>query len=215
MRIKYEVKDIDFGSIDEAAIINNIAIDRVIPGFLKLGPQMKETAKARCPVGEETDFNPRVFHRLKLRPLGSLGGVNENKRAARLFELHGMQDWRARAKSIDTLKDADLFQGTGPNKGKTPDLIERQRGSIVGAFRHAPGTLRNSIEFEGVRHEGNQVRAIVRAHAPYAKAVHEGFTHKGGIKHTGRATKIAPRKFLKQSLLNIRDELKSPATYEG
>lgn len=214
MRIKYEVKDIDFGSIDEAAIVNNIALDRVIPGFLKLGPQMKETAQARCPVSEETDFNPRVFHQLKLRPLGSLGGVLENPRAARLFELHGL-NWRARAKAVKTLKDADLFQGTGANKGKTPDLIERQGGTIVGAFRHAPGTLKKSIEFEGVRHEGNQVRAIVRAHAPYAKAVHEGFTHKGGTKHTGRATRIAPRKFLKQSLLNIRDQLKSPATYEG
>lgn len=214
MRIKYTVENIDFDSINEDAIINNIAIDRVIPGFLKLGPQMKETAKARCPVGEETDFNPRAFHKLKLRSLGSLGSVTENTRAERLFELHGM-DWRGRAKAVNTLKDRDLFQGTGPNKGKTPDLIERQHGTIVGAFQHAPGTLRNSIEFEGVRHEGSQIRAIVRAHASYARPVHEGFTHKGGTKHTGRATKIAPRKFLKQALLNIRDQLKSPATYEG
>ena len=100
--------------------------------------------------------------------------------------------------------------------GRTPDALHIARGGVVrGAFAHKSGTLRDSHKLVPAYREGNKVIGEIRATADYAAAIHQGFTHKGGRKKGGKRTKIKGRPWLKQSLMNIRDDLTNPATYQG
>lgn len=216
--------------LDEESLVNAIAV-RASKHLQELGQHVADVASARAPVGKGQEssvapistarsFNPRTssFQGLRLKPIGSFGLVRgEGSKAGRLLELHGLTS-RQRARAVRPIEDRDLFQGTGGNKGKTPDIIEIQRGTIKGAFKgkqHLPGTLRKSIRFVGVERRDNRVVAVVRAHAPYAMAVHEGFKHEGGRGHDGESTEVAGQPFLKNALINIQGRLTEASAYEG
>jgi hypothetical protein len=140
---------------------------------------------------------------VQLKPLGSFRPGRESDRLA---ELHGLTSTASGRRvglpgllSAVRASDVQFFQGTGKNQGKTPDAISVGR-TIKGAFQHKPGTLRDSIRFVGVRREDNRLVATVRAHAPYAWYVHEGFTRENG-------KMVAGRPFLKNALINVRSRL--------
>lgn len=217
-KITLTVKDVDFSNVNEDAIINAIAV-QVSKGFQKLGVHVADVATSRAPVSAERNFNPRKFVPVKVKPVGTFGletGSDASKRASRLFEIRNYSSrergelFRKAFGNATTSENATrFFEGTGKFKGQTPSALRIGKGgAIVGAFKHQPGTLKKSIKFDGIRREGNKVIATIRAHAPYAWYVHEGFTHKGG----GR---VQGPKFLLSALDNIRSRLTDASTYEG
>jgi hypothetical protein len=213
MRVKLKVDASALSSLDLSGVTNHI-MNRVENAFNRdIGPHYVDVAKARAPVSQERNFNPQrgSFQPLKLKPLGSFGPVETGNRAERLFDLAGMS-YRERAEALRS-SDIEFFEGTGKNKGRTPDAVDIINGTVKGAFKHRPGTLRDSIHIDGVTREGQTVTLRVVASAPYAAAIAKGFTHRGGRGKTGKATKIAPNPFMKSPLANVNGRLKNPSTY--
>lgn len=209
-RVKLKVDASSLASLDLSGVLNHI-MNRVENALNRdIGPHYVDVAKARAPVSQERNFNPQrsSFQRLQLKPLGSFP---RGERANRLSDLHGM-DFRERAEALNS-SDIQFFQGTGKNKGQTPDAVDIINGTVKGAFKHRPGTLRDSIHIDGVTREGQTVKLRIVASAPYAAAIAKGFTHRGGRGKTGKATKIAPDPFMKSPLANVQSRLKDPSTY--
>lgn len=211
-KVKLRVDASGLASLDLSGISAHLApkVKRAFDD--KIGPHAVKAAKARCPVSEDRDSVPqlRSFKAVRLLPLGTFP---RGAQATRLSELHGLSS-RERAQQIKP-SDIGFFRGVGKNKGQEPDEIDIIRGTVKGAFLHKPGTLRDSIVWEPARVEGNRVIGRLKATAPYAAAIHEGFTHRGGPKHTGRSTRIKGNKFLTQAIVNIRGPLASKSTYDG
>lgn len=211
MRVRLEVDASSLANLDLSSVANFIAT-KVEKAFRDdIGPHYVSVAKARAPVSQERNFNPQrsSFQPLRLKKVGSFP---RGDRAARLTELHGMSA-RERAEALVS-SDIEFFEGAkGTNKGQTPDAVDIIGGAIRGAFKHKPGTLRDSVHVEGVTREGQRVTLRIVASAPYAAAIAKGFTHRGGRNKTGKQTRIAPNKFMVTPLTNIRQRLKSPATY--
>lgn len=215
-RIKLEVKASSIGSLDLSGIINHIA-PIVMKAFdQKIGPHAVSVAKQRAPVSKGPSGSPRrsSFHAVQLIdrvPASRTAGP----KIARLAELREM-NWRERADAIRQ-SDVDLFVGrkNTPFAGRTPEKIDIMNGTVKGAFRHKPGALRDSIHWKSAEIDGNRVVAHLVADVPYALAVHEGFTHRGGRHHAGRTTRIPPQKYLSRVLPNIRGPLQDPSTYTG
>lgn len=187
----------------------------------RVGPHFVSVARGRVPVGKERRFNPRQssFRNLSLKPLGSLGNLEDNKTLA---ELHGLSAaerasffQKAFGDQTDNKQAVKFFQGTGPNKGKTPNRLRASRGTIKGAFRHLPGTLRDSIVYEGSRREGHRLIGVASANTAYAAAIHDGFTHKGGSTHKGASTKIPGTPYMTSSLANVRSDVLDADNYKG
>lgn len=205
-------------SFDPQAVIDHVA-NRGAKGLnTTVLPHLLEVAKAKAPVGRERNFNPqrgsKSFQKIGLRePFGE----GERFSAEERSRLRDLRLLTARELAGEVRSgDIKFFQGTGKNAGRTPDLIETTRGGFLrGAFAHRSGTLRDSHVIVPAKREGMLVVGKVRATADYAKAIHDGFTHKGGQKKTGRTTRIKGRKWLKESLVNVRDDLANPSTYEG
>lgn len=227
-KVSLKVEAINLESLNRDAIVDMIAA-RVTKGFEKLGPHLASVAVARAPQSAERNFAPQrgSFQRVQLRPPSAFPGGREGSKAEALRLGYERFEALGRAGQIRALSAAggqtsskgitQFFQGTrrGGTLGRSPDIIRVQGGTLKGAFAHQPGELKRSIRFIGVKREGNTVRAVVRAHAPYARPVHEGFTHRGGRKHQGKSTRIKGRKYLKSALVNIRDDLKNKSTYAG
>lgn len=212
-QVKLTVDTSSLASLDLGGVTNHI-MNRVENAFNRdIGPHYVDVARARAPVSQERNFNPQrsSFQRVKLKAPGSFGPVATGNRAERLFDLAGMTP-RERADAL-TSSDIQFFEGTGANKGKTPDAVDIIGGTVKGAFKHKPGTLRDSIHIDDVTREGQTVKLRIVASAPYAAAIAKGFTHRGGRGKTGKATKIAPNPFMKTPLVNVRQRLKNPATY--
>lgn len=187
----------------------------VAKGFdQNIAPHIVAIAQERAPVSKPGNFNPRKssFQGLRLQPLGSLKTSQENEALAQLHGLSSQERSRFFRRAFgDSTREQSarkFFRGTGKNKNRTPDALRIGRGTIQGAFRHRPGTLRDSIRWDGTKVTDGIVTGTIRAHADYAKYVHEGFTHKGG-------KKIAPRPFLWQAAEQVADRLTDPSTYKG
>jgi hypothetical protein len=187
----------------------------------EIGPHYVSVAKARAPVSEERDFNPRLgskaFKKVTLRPRRDFleASVDKRNRRGELESLLAETSGSSRA-DILTSSDIEFFRiAEGADKGATPDIVDVRRGGLVGAVMHKPGTLRDSIKITKVERSGASVTMTIAATAPYALPVHEGFTHRGGSKHTGKTTRIKGQKFLKSPLTNVRERLKNPSTYTG
>jgi len=207
-KVTLHIKNIDLSNLDDDEALINILAVKVSHAFSeKLAPQVVDVAKARAPSRQpaERAFNPRKSSFQKVALLDRLPPSRSNT-AERIKRFSSLQ---AGEREVDLARDAEFFRGTaGKNKGAVPDVLRFRGGAVVGAFETRGGTLKASIKFDGVRREGNRVIATVRAHAPYAWYVHEGFNHVGG-------KAIAPRKFLVSALANIRTRMSDPSTYEG
>jgi len=226
IHFKAEITELELG-FDEQALINQLA-PQISKGLQEIANSVVDVAKARCPVGEERDFNPnpKSFQRLKLVPIGTFGAMGTskasfgrsattNKVATGLFEFHGMSAseratrfGRRFGSETSDPKATRYFQGTGANKGKTPTTLRIGKGTITGAFRHESGTLKKSIHFTGVERQGDTLIATVAVDAPYAIYVHEGHRTRG-------SSRVAGRPFLKSALINARERFFNPSTYQG
>lgn len=211
-RIKVSVR-IDPQSLETAKEqAMNMVAHRVVRGFdQRVGPHLLEVTKARAPVGKRETKNPQRSSFQKLRLSERDEGRFSTEEVSRLRDLRNMTA-RERAEAV-TSKDIKFFRGTGANEGRTPDRVDVIRGSIRGAFIHAPGTLRDSHIYVPARRRGNKVIAEVRATAEYAAAQHEGFKHHSHGEATGLQVKGRP--WMKQSLGNVKGDMTSPGTYEG
>lgn len=220
-------------NIDEQAIVTK-ALSQMAEGFNgKVLPHLLEVAMQRAPkASADRNFNPQTSARTSFKPVElrepfeKEAGFDREERD-RLRDLRNAAAEGARALSeIVSPSDIKFFKGkaykskvTGyqvtEHAGRTPDAIHIARGGVVrGAFRHTAGTLQKSHKIRNARREGNKIIGQVVATADYAAAVHQGFNHKGGQKKGGKVTKIAGRPWLKQSLMNVKDELTSAATYQ-
>jgi hypothetical protein len=205
VKVRFKINSV---SLDPDEIVGMLTQNAAEAFRSKIGPHIVDVAQARAPVSKERRFKPRPssFENLDLMPLDQYEGPNKSM----LVELRGMEGPdRARAfkqafATGRTRKGAftSLFQGRGPKAGTSPDELRLRRGTIQGAFRHKPGTLKRSIKLDSVEIKGNRVVATVRAHAPYARYVHEG-------KPRGRQ----PNPFLRSALANVFDELTDGSTY--
>lgn len=219
MRVQMTVTGIDTESIMKQFVETaSTALSEAI------GPHLLDACRGKAPVGKEHSVTQRrALRPVALKPLGSFPKGSED--AERLFSLHGLEP-RELSGSINPLTDARFFQGVRDthywstnkrykgadrNKGKTPDLIEvSPRGGIKGGFQHRAGTLRDSHVLEEVKVSGGTVSIAVRATAPYARAVHDGFEHKGGPNHTGATTTVKGRKWMTEALkINVKDDITS------
>lgn len=218
LKVKLRAGEVRIQGFEVDPFIDALALKLSKGISANIAPHLVAAAEQRAPKGVEQNFNPQTksFQSLKLRDENEFPGrTNEAVEArSRLRRLHG-ETASGRA-AIVSASDIKFFVGTGPNKGRTPDAIQPIAGTVKGAFAHKAGTLKDSIRFDGVRRVGDRVIGTVRAHVPYAHRIHEGWTytspHSGG---GGKSKEIAPQPFLKQGLLNIRDRLKNPSTYEG
>jgi len=223
VHFKAEITELELG-FDEQALINQLA-PQISKGLQEIANSVVDVAKARCPVGEERDFNPnpKSFQRLKLVPPGTFGSVSKSKAAYGLFEFSGMKASERAARfghkfgsETSDPKATRYFQGAGSstdpkidvNKGKTPTTLRIGKGTITGAFRHESGTLKKSIHFIGVERQGDTLIATVAVDAPYAIYVHEGHRTRG-------SSRVAGRPFLKSALINARERFFNPSTYQG
>lgn len=217
---KTRVVRVSGDGIDADDIIAHI-IRHTAQGLAKeIGPQMAEVAKHRAPVSDAGDSRRGQVQ------LKTLGSFQDPDRAQRLAELHSAAEatfshrktaegkivrvsaGRRGLSEAVTSKDAQFFTGTGRHKGQAPASLDVSRGTVRGVFAHRPGTLRDSIKFDGVRVNGNKVSASVTAYAPYAKFVHDGFQHKGG-------KRVAGRPFLRWALVNVLPRLRDSKFYTG
>lgn len=220
--VKLTVKAENLASLNLKGVENYLAAQVEKAFREKIGPDYVKVARARAPVSEARDFNPRTqskaFQRIGLRPARDFKRASGPKRARRAELESILAETRGSAR-LDVLQSSDIefFRiEDGPDKGQTPERVDVRRGGLVGAIRHKPGTLRDSIKVKGVTREGGRVVLTVHATAPYALAVHEGFTHRGGWgTKSGKTTRIKGQKFLKSPLTNVRARLKSRVTYTG
>lgn len=218
-RVTLNVGPIDFSQVSEASIVAALT-PRVVNGFKDLAAEVVDVARARAPKSDGDEGSTR-FTSIKLRSVNQFGEKDFETRNRRAEVEALLAEARGGAR-LDVLNSNDVrfFQGTDPNTGqrnKTPDVIDIRGNKLVGGFKHVPGTLKASIKFDGVLVEGNTIRATVRAHAPYAYYVHEGFKHKGGwkVKAKKGGTRIKGQKFLLSALVNIRTRLTDTSTYRG
>jgi hypothetical protein len=215
VHFKAEITELELG-FDEQALINQLA-PQISKGLQEIANSVVDVAKARCPVGEERDFNPnpKSFQRLKLVPLGTFGPTRLSKAAGGLSEFSGMSSVERAARfkrkfgsETSNPLATRYFQGTTKaNKGKTPTTLRIGR-TITGAFRHEPGTLKKSIHFAGVERQGDTLIATIAVDAPYARYVHDGPRTRG-------SSRVAGRPFLKSALINARERFFNPSTYQG
>lgn len=219
--VRLQLEGLVIESATQEAILD-YAAELVTQGLEKLGEHVYDVAVARVPVGKERHFNPKrgSLQRVQLRPPSHFDRDADKQYLLRFGALSAREraDVVREGRGDPNLKHLlRFFQGT--KKGKThkisPSGLVVANGTIKGQFRHATGTLKRSIRFDGVRREGNTIIATVSANAPYAAAIHEGFTHRGGPNHDGRATFITGQPFLSSSLDNVIDLMTSPSTYEG
>jgi hypothetical protein len=215
IKFKAELADISL-DFNEQALIDQLA-PQISKGLQSIANSVVDVAKARCPVGEDRDFNPnpKSFQRLKLVPPGTFGSAASSKAAYGLFEFSSMtaaeratRFGRKFGNETSNPRATRYFQGTGANAGKTPTTLRIGKGTITGAFRHETGTLKKSIHFTGIRREDNTFVATIVADAPYALYVHEGHRTRG-------STRVAGRPFLKSALINARERFFNPSTYQG
>lgn len=203
--IRYDpTRDTPASLLDRLAKIVMQNFDQVV------GPHFVDVARKRVPVGKERRFNPRAssFSSVTLKPLGSMKNTEDNKTLA---ELHGLSAGerasffqKAFGDQTDSTRATKFFRGKG---GQSPTRLRIRRGTIQGASRHTPGTLRDSIRYEGARREGNLIIGIASANTDYAAAIHDGFVHRGGQQHKGGATKIPGTPYMTSSLANVKDDV--------
>lgn len=216
MQVKFTA---DQFHVDEEAIVNAMA-SRVEKHLTELGQHVADVAAARAPVGKES-HSTRTAQRVFLRgPHEFTQGAAHGKfEAFSALGRGGIIRALRKAGGIEKRPShLQFFRGKRgtPQYNQSPTKILLKGNTLVGHFAtHEPGTLRRSIKFEGVTREGNTVAATVRAHAPYAMAIHEGFKHKGGRDKQGEVTEIPGRPFLKNALINIQGRLTEPTAYEG
>jgi len=220
MRVRVKVGSPD---IDPQEIIDK-AIGIVEKHLIEVGEHAVAVAAARAPVGkgQESSVAPLgtrrgggVLQRVELRPETHFRGRQQRKQLIRQANLEevGRRGQITRFKRLGRTTNPSitgLFQGTpkAGTRGKSPTSVEVKGGKLVGSFGHEPGTLRRSIKLDGVVREGNTLTATIRAHAPYAWYVHEGFNHKGGWKtKVSETTPVDKQPFLANALVNIRDRL--------
>lgn len=220
MSIKVQVR-INQASLEQAKEkALNIAAQRVIRGFdTTVGPHLLKVARSKAPVGKRETKTPQrsSFVKVRLAPLGTFGSAAFSKKEAALVGLHGL-GIRGRAAFVRKAGPAanEFFRGSarGPNRDRAPDQVRVMGGTVKGAFIHKPGTLRDShVYIPARRVRTDKVIAEVRATAEYAAAQHEGFNHHAHGKPTG--TKVAGRKWLNESLVNVASDQRSPSTYKG
>ena len=199
--------------IDATPILGQFVEQASLALSERIGPHLLEACQAKAPVGKEHNLTQRRSLRpVSLKPVGSFTFGSDA--AHRLSELSGFKEAGELGANVNPLTDAKFFQGvTDPhyknpkrNKGKTPTLIEvTARGGVRGGFKHRVGTLRDSHVLDPVKVEGHTVSVKVRATAPYAYYVHEGFSHRGD------GSQVKGRKWMVEALrVNIADDLKSP-----
>lgn len=180
--------------------LNHVAA-QIIGGFDgEIGSAFVEIAQKRAPVrsapGTEAMAlrSPSEFSGKDLDRLGELGTMNKRELAGAIRS-----------------SDLKFFRSVGRTaeaRSRTPIGVT-QKGGLRGVFmQEQGGTLKRSIRYDGTRRVGSKIIGTVRAHAPYAWFVHEGFTHVGG-------KEIAGRPFLKWAFANIAALLKSAASYKG
>ena len=217
MQVKLKVDASSLHNLDTESIVDFFAakVERVFKE--DIGPHYVDVAKAHAPVSDERKFNPQIrsgaFQAVEL--IESVPpGINIGPKIARLRAL------QEGTTEVDLASDAEFFRiKPGPRKkpnrdaGQTPDKLAFRRGAVVGAFRHRPGTLRDSIHIQGVTREGNTVRLRIVASAPYAAAIAKGFRHLGGRNKTGSVTRVAAHPFMRDPLINVRGRLVDPNTY--
>jgi len=189
-------------TIDEQTIVESV-LGNVQSALLnKIGPHLVEVARHRAPVSKAKNFHPRDSSFENLRIVDRSEASFSAEEVSRLRDLRGFG--KRELPDVVTTSDIKFFRGIGKNKDRTPDEIRIRRGTIQGAFQHKPGTLRDSIRLDGVTVQGNKVKLVVRAHAPYAWYVHQG-----------RPRPRAPNPFLRSALANIKDEATDGSTYKG
>lgn len=215
---------------DPQVVVDQVA-SRISRGFDQtVLPHLLEAAMNKAPVGKEKNFNPQRGAKSSMKPIELKQPFEKGERfdaseRSRLRDLRGLTA-RELAGEVRS-SDIKFFKGKAyKNKGgfmvtehagRTPDLIETTRGGYLrGAFAHTPGTLRDSHVIVQARREGTKVVGKVRATADYARAIHEGFAHKGGRDKTGKTTRIKGRAWLREALeINANADLTNPSTYEG
>lgn len=222
MKVDLEVKSIDLSEISTEGILELLR-PKVVGAFVeRIGPHFVEAAQNRAPVGKG-----RVdFQRINVKPSVPRGRPGSEQE--KVHEFHGtFAAPGGRRLATKLIKRAggsttssgflSLFRGTRARGtlGRSPDIIQTRGRSFVGGFTHTAGTLRESIKIDSIEAAGETVTMIVRAHAPYARWVHEGYNHRGGAKHKGETTHIKGKPFLRWALVNIHEELMDPKTYTG
>ena len=180
-----------------------------------VGHKIEDVARQRAPVSGKTQEQRAVLRSEHEFPGGRRGSEQEKLRQQ--YEKFAI----TRAGQIAQLKAAggkssskallQFFRGTrkGGTLKQSPVSIRLKGNTIVGTFKTG-GHLRDSIHYRGASVVEGSVIVEVVAEADYAAAVHEGFTHRGGRKHQGAATKIPPNPFLRSAL-----EINGRATITG
>lgn len=216
MSVKLTVDASKLANLDLSSIVDHIAAKAERAFHEDIGPHYVDVAKAHAPVSDER-FNPQIgsgaFQSVELIERVA-PGINIGAKIARLKAL------QEGTTEVDLENDAEFFRiKAGPKRkpnrdaGATPERLAFRRGAVVGAARHRPGTLRDSIHVESVTREGQTVKMRIVASAPYAAAIAKGFRHLGGRNKKGKVTEIAANPFMKDPLVNVRDRLKNPEIY--
>ncbi len=212
-QMKVKLKSVD---IDREALSQMIQ-NQVINGLSRVvSPHFVKAAQNRAPVGTERNFNPTRGALKALELVSKEESAKTNFSTAerqRLGELRSLGK-RDLANEVRA-SDIKFFRGVEDHAGATPDHIDIVRGQVRGAFQHKPGTLRDSIHLESIEAAGSAVVMTVIAEAPYAAAIHEGFTHKGGRHHDGAATQIPAQPFFEWALPSITEDIENPRTWSS
>ena len=185
-------------AIDTSAISQTI-----ISGLERFGSDWADLASSKAPRGKDLEPNDNTGTRskpfgIRLGPPPDRSSTAYRERAEFLIRSNTPVQYKNRpypseraehflAKGALSYKRnhaiASMFRFTeGPNKGQAPEILRVSGGRLMGASRKRsqPGRLAASIESLGVTGEGGKYTVMVKASAPYAKYVEEGFHHKGG-----------------------------------
>ena len=183
----------------------------VVDAMNAAGHEWLTVVKKRAPVRKNTARRPgsrSQTHRVRLvgerglteaqRVLRrSLVGESPGTRAAIIGSRSGYNAARLAA---------GLFRySEGPLKGQTPEVVLAKGSRVVGAQVVRGGGLRDSLELEPAKIEGQLVTIVLKATAPYAGPVEYGFKHKGG-------GEVGPHK---RFMRGPRDDLIIPGLQQG
>ena len=207
-RVKARIKRIEVDPGIERAVLD-FALVQCIDLADAVMTKVETVAKARAPVSSRETTQKVQLRGSHEIPRGRKGSQQEKLRG--LFETleaegRGGIIRKFRGKPVHQSQKGgkellSLFRGTrkGGTLKQSPTSVSVQGNALVGTFA-AGGHLRDSIHYIGAEIVEGSVIATVVAEADYAAAVHEGFTHRGGRGHSGKATKIPPNPFLSSAL---------------